>query len=170
MILLSPVWFLLSHITQYTHLCIYRALYHPPAWLGDLAASGWSSLLSGSTIHAASLQFAYIYSNSQNCSQLYSISFYLLLKQKLLSDIRVVVPGKSQWNAAGWCLIHWKRNLIEKIICYIPLLRNRWNNIEWEAYDCRMFKHAYLVQANKFSVLYLFIKETAYFKEENYSF
>ena len=24
-----------------------------------------------------------------------------MMKQKSLSDIRVVVPGKSQWNAAG---------------------------------------------------------------------
>ena len=34
-----------------------------------------------------------------------------------------------------------------------------------------MFKHAYLVQANKFSFLHLFFKETsAHFKDENYQF
>ena len=45
-----------------------------------------------------------------------------------------------------------RENSLKKSLLF---LKNRWNNIEWEAYDCRM-QHAYLVQG-KNSLLWIYL-------------
>ena len=82
------------------------------------AASGWSSLLSGSTFHAAGAQFAqfaYIFWEIFKFTQLFSTVFNFFLQETLLPQNTmsnrperwiITIPSSDQWLATIGN--HWK--------------------------------------------------------------